>query len=46
MYKSLLKLDRRLAVIAVLQNPVKMRIIEKEEGYLYCCCGEYYGIRK
>jgi hypothetical protein len=28
------------------QNPVKMRIVEKEEEYLYSSCGDYYGVRK
>ena len=28
------------------QNPVKMRIVEKEEEYLYSSCGDYYGTRK
>ena len=28
------------------QNPVRVRIVEKEEEYLYSSCGDYYGIRK
>jgi REP element-mobilizing transposase RayT len=27
-------------------NPVKARIVEKEEEYLYSSCGDYYGNRK
>ncbi|MEY5047871.1 MAG: hypothetical protein RLZZ175_1230 [Bacteroidota bacterium] len=28
------------------QNPVRARIVEKEEEYFYSSAGEYYGIRK
>lgn len=28
------------------QNPVKARIVEKEEEYLYSSCADYYGTRK
>jgi len=28
------------------QNLVKMRIVEKEEEYLYSSCGDYYSVRK
>lgn len=28
------------------ENPVKARIVEKEEEYLYSSCGDFYGTRK
>lgn len=36
--------DTKLSYIH--QNPVKARIVEKEEEYLYSSCADYYGNRK